>query len=651
MLRSLHYRFDNVMARGTPALIGLLAAACFLFTLLNGVLLLLLAPEALHHRSVGSSLWAGFLRVLSPTHLTRDRGPAPFLASAVVMAFGGILLMSTLIPVISAGLQNQLARLRQGRSPVVETGHVVLLGWSSQVHVIVAELVEANRSRRRACVVVLAEKDRTEMETEIRERVGDLASTRVVCRTGDPADVLDLALVRPERARSVIIVAPEEDRPDFAVIKSLLAVSRTRREDGAGPDIVAGIKDKENLPAARLAGGANCRLVSVQGFIARLLVQTSLHAGLSSVYTELLEFAGDEIYIRPQPELVGRTFADAQLAYRTSSAIGLLEGDGRIVLNPPGGTRIGAAHQIVVISEDDSTVETAEAPARPVPAPLRTPAGTERTGRAVLILGSNQRLPDVVGQLRAHLPDGSRIDVVADRGPSDRSRGLSSAHEDGGLSHPAEALGLGHSDAADDPDDTDDPDDPTTVSFRRADVTRRDVLEALALENYDHVLVISPDDCDPLRADARTLTVLLNLRDLSELHTHTYSVVTEMAYDRHRALAQAARPDDFVVSGNLLSLRLAQVSENPRVDVIFEELFSPEGCRIALQPAGDYVPLGEESDFYAVVDAARRRGETAIGHRIHARAHLAPRYGNILNPDKTQRVSYEDPDRIIVLTG
>ncbi|GHH42758.1 CASTOR/POLLUX-related putative ion channel [Streptomyces candidus] len=640
MLRSLHYRFDNVMARGTPALIGLLAAACCLFTLLNGALLLLLAPEALHHRSVGSSLWSGFLRVLSPTHLARDRGPAPFLASAVVMAFGGILLMSTLIPVISAGLQNQLARLRQGRSPVVETGHVVLLGWSSQVHVIVAELVEANRSRRRACVVVLAEKDRTEMETEIRERAGDLASTRVVCRTGDPADVLDLALVCPERARSVIVVAPEEDRPDFAVIKSLLAVSRTRRGDGPGPSIVAGIKDKENLPAARLAGGANCRLVSVQGFIARLLVQTSLHTGLSSVYTELLEFAGDEIYIRPQPELVGRTFADAQLAYRTSSAIGLLEGDGRIVLNPPGGTRIGAAHQIVVISEDDSTVETAQAPALPASAPLRTPAGAVRRGRAVLILGSNQRLPDVVGQLRAHLPVGSRIDVVADRG-----RDLSPAHEDGGLPYAAEALGLGHSDAADDTDD------PTTVSFRRADVTRRDVLEALGLESYDHVLVISPDDCDPHRADARTLTVLLNLRDLSELHTHTYSVVTEMAYDRHRALAQAAKPDDFVVSGNLLSLRLAQVSENPRVDVIFEELFSPEGCRIALQAAGDYVPLGEVTDFYAVVDAARRRGETAIGHRIHARAHLAPRYGNILNPDKTERVSYEDLDRIIVLTG
>ncbi|MFD3514818.1 potassium transporter TrkA [Streptomyces sp. NPDC058657] len=624
MLRNLHYRFDNVMARGTPALIGVLAAVCCLFTVLNGALLLLLAPEQLHHRGVGSSLWAGFLRVLSPTLLMRDHGPAPFLASAVVMAFGGILLMSTLIPVISAGLQNQLARLRQGRSPVVETGHVVLLGWSSQVHVIVAELVEANRSRRRACVVVLAEKDRTEMETEIRERVGDLASTRVVCRTGDPADVLDIALVCPERARAVIVVAPEEDRPDFTVIKSLLAVSRTRREDGAGPGVVAGIRDKENLPAARLAGGAECRLVSVQGFIARLLVQTSLHTGLSSVYTELLDFSGDEIYIRPQPELVGRTFADALLAYRTSSVIGLMEEDGRILLNPLGGTPVGAGHQIVVISEDDSTITLEEAPVLPPPALPATSSEACRTGRAVLILGSNQRLPDIIGQLRAHLPDGSRIDVVAEQclPPEEEPAG-----------GPA-----------------DEPDDPLTVSFRRADVTRRDVLEALALEHYDHVLVISPDDCDPHGADARTLTVLLNLRDLSELRTHTYTVVTEMADDRHRVLAQAAGPDDFVVSGNLLSLRLAQISENPRLDVIFEELFSPEGCRIALHPAGDYVPLGEETDFYAVVDAAGRRGESAIGHRIHAQAHLAPRYGNLLNPDKAARVAYGSLDRIIVLT-
>ncbi|MFF0740186.1 potassium transporter TrkA [Streptomyces sp. NPDC004111] len=622
MLRRLRYRFDNVMARGTPALIGVLAAVCCLFTLLNGLLLLLLAPETVHHRDVGTSFWSGFLRMLSPAALLRDRGPAPFLAAATVMAFGGILLMSTLIPVLSAGLQNQLARLRQGRSPVAETGHVVLLGWSSQVHVLLAELVEANRSRRRACVVVLAEKDRTEMEREIRERIGDPASTRIVCRTGDPADVHDIELVCPRRARSVIVVAPEADRPDFAVIKSLLAVSRTQAMDGSGPVVVAGIKDKENLPAARLAGGANCRLVNIQGFIAQLLVQTSLHSGLSSVYTELLDFAGDEIYVQPQPELVGRTFAEAQLAYRTSSVVGLVEDGGRVLLNPPGGTLIGPADQIVAITEDDTTMRLSEPPALPEPVLPRMSASPLRAERAVLILGSNQRLPDIIGQLRAHLHAGSRIDVVAHQlcpPPSEE---------------PAEEADVS-----------------VALSFRQADVTRRDVLESLALGNYDHVLAISPDDCDPHDADARTLTVLLNLRDLSELRTHTYSVVTEMADDRHRALAQAARPDDFVVSGNLLSLRLAQVSENPRLDVIFDELFSPEGCRIALRPAGDYVPLAEETDFYAVVTAARQRGEIAIGYRIHAEAQRPPQYGNVLNPDKSSCVRYADQDRIIVLIG
>ncbi|MFJ2742703.1 potassium transporter TrkA [Streptomyces sp. NPDC087440] len=617
MLRSLRYRLDNVMTRGTPALVGVLAVACLLFTLVNGALLLLLAPESTHHGDVGSSLWSGFLRVLSPTALMRDRGPAPFLASAVFMAFGGILLMSTLIPVISAGLQNQLARLRQGRTPVVESGHVVLLGWSPQVHVLVTELVEANRSRPRACVVVLAERDRTEMENEIRARVGDLASTRVVCRTGDPSDARDIALVCPEQARSVIVVAPEEDEPDFTVIKCLLAVSSTRQGDGTGPGIVAGIKNEENVPAARLAGGPNCRLVSVQGFISRLLVQTSLHTGLSSVYTDLLDFAGDEIYVRAQPELVGRTFDDAVRAYRTSSAIGLMEQNGRILLNPPGATRIEAAHQIVVLSADDSTIHTTQAPTvRPNPATPAVPGRAVPTERAVLILGSNRRLPDVIGQLRAHLADGSRIDVVAEQSPSP----------------PVETA------------------DCAMVSFRRADVTRRDVLQELPLETYDHVLVISPDTRGTESADARTLTVLLNLRDLSESRHCGFSMVTEMADDRHRALAQAAKPDDFVVSGNLLSLWLAQVSENPPLEGIFEELFSPEGCRIALRPAADYTPLGEETDFYTVVEAARQRGEIAIGQRIHAQAHMAPRFGNTLNPDKKAQVFYESQDRIIILT-
>ncbi len=45
----------------------------------------------------------------------------------------------------------------------------------------------------------------------IRER-GDLETLRVITRSGSPIDLRDLAMVRPERARSIIVLAEEWER-------------------------------------------------------------------------------------------------------------------------------------------------------------------------------------------------------------------------------------------------------------------------------------------------------------------------------------------------------------------------------------------------------------------------------------------------------
>ncbi|WP_309050017.1 NAD-binding protein [Streptomyces sp.] len=618
MLQKFRYRVDNVMGRGAPALIGVLAVLCCLLAALNGLLLLAFAPDGIRPDNARSSVWDGFLRVLSPTILVKDRGSVLFLGVAILMAFGGIMLMSTLIPVISAGLQNQLARLRAGRTPVVETGHTVILGWSSQVHVIVAELVEANRSRRHACIAVLAEKDRSEMETEIRERVGDTAGTRIVCRTGNPADPQDVSIVSPGRARSVIVLAAEDDAPDFGVIKSLLAVAGTPGEEGTGPLLVAGVADEQNLAAARLAGGPRCRVVSTQGFIARLLVQSSLQSGLSRVYSELLDFAGQEIYLTHQPELAGRRFDDALLAFRASTVIGLMRQDGHILMNPHGDTRVEASDRIVVISEDISTIALADPATEefaPVPPP---PAVTSRSpGRGVLVLGSNRRLGAIVEQLGAHLPAGSRVDVVTDT-PTVIEAGRGNGLE---------------------------------LTVRQADITRRHVLEDLSVDGYDHVIVLCPGDRDPQEADAGTLATLLNLRDLAERTTHPFTLVTEMADDRNRVLAQAGKPDDLIVSGNFLSLRLSQISQNPHLDRIFDELFAPTGFQIALHPAAHYVPLNRPVTFGSVVGAVRHQGHLAIGHRIARHIGRSPHHGVELNPDREQARTYTDRDQVVLLTG
>jgi hypothetical protein len=110
------------------------------------------------------------------------------------------------------------------------------------------------------------------------------------------------------------------------------------------------------------------------------------------------------------------------------------------------------------------------------------------------------------------------------------------------------------------------------------------------------------------------------------------------------------RADDFIVSDKLISLMLAQVAEHKALNAVFADIFDPEGSEIYLKPIGDYARLGEPLNFYTIVEAARRRGEVAIGYRRGAEASDASKmYGVTLNPDKSSKVTFAPGDYVIVL--
>jgi len=62
------------------------------------------------------------------------------------------------------------------------------------------------------------------MEAEIRARVGPTGGTRVVCRTGDPSQLHDLAIAEVAHARSIAVLGTVDDPGgDAAVVKAVLA--------------------------------------------------------------------------------------------------------------------------------------------------------------------------------------------------------------------------------------------------------------------------------------------------------------------------------------------------------------------------------------------------------------------------------------------
>ena len=54
----------------------------------------------------------------------------------LVVTLGGIFIVSTLIGMITTGIEGKLDELRKGRSRVIENDHTVILGWSQQIFTI-----------------------------------------------------------------------------------------------------------------------------------------------------------------------------------------------------------------------------------------------------------------------------------------------------------------------------------------------------------------------------------------------------------------------------------------------------------------------------------------------------------------------------------
>jgi len=619
------YRFDNLMSRGTPAMVGMLFLLSLVIVFIAGGIIALagFTQDGGAALPFGEAAWESLMRTLDSGTMGGDTGSG-FRAVMLFVTLGGIFIVSALIGVLSNGLETQMDRLRKGRSQVLENNHSLVLGWSAQIFTVLNELMVANENQNNARIVVLADKDKVEMEDEIRERVEIRGKTRIICRNGSPIDPNDLEIASPHYAKSIIVLPPENEDPDTDVIKTVLAITNNPNRRTEKYHIVTQIRHAKNLDVLKMVGANDgVQAILTGDLIARIVAQTSRQSGLSVVYTELMNFGGDEIYFKHEPSLAGKTFGDALLAYEDSCVMGLRKADGRIQLSPSMDSQIEAGDQIFALAADDDTIHLSGLNLIPIDETLirssRKPL--EPKPEKCLILGWNRSGTTIVHELDNYVAKGSEVTVVADVYNIEKQ-----VRAQGGKLKNQKLVVM------------------------EGETTDRDLLNQLKVEDYDHVIVLAYSTLEPQEADAKTLVTLLHLRDMAEKDATPFSIVSEMLDLRNRELAEATQVDDFIVSEHLVSLMMSQLSENAELFDVFTDIFDPEGAEIYLKPVDDYVTTGQSVNFYTVTEAARRRGETALGYRLESESNDASKaYGVHTNPKKSEKVTFVPEDKVIVI--
>ena len=626
LLSTLRYKFDNLMSKGTLAMISLLGITSLLIVIVAAAVISLLAikPEGEEELNFIEGAWLSLMRTLDPGTMGGDSGWT-FRIIAFLVTIGGIFIISTLIGVLNNGIEAKLEQLRQGRSFVIEKNHTLILGWSTKIFTIISELSIANENKKKPRIVILAEKDKVEMEDEIKEAFPNLGKLKIVCRNGSPNNLQDLEIVNPQDSKSIIILSDDFNKSDAQIIKTILAITKSPNRRIDPYHITTELNNERNIEICKLIGGEELEIILSDEIIAKIIIQTSRQSGLSIVYQELMDFDGAEIYFSQIDNLIAKPYSEVILAFNDSAVIGINnKANSVILINPPMDYVLMPGDEVIAITEDDdSLIPSTTKDFLINEAAIQHSNNSESSPEKILMLGWNTRGGLLLRELNDYVAKNSIVDIISSF-PIDESIISNYKNDFKNL----------------------------IINFTHKDTTDNSVIRDLNIVDYNSIQVLCyREEMEIQEADASTMITLLHLRHISETLNKEIKIVSEMLDIKNRDLANVTKADDFIVSDKLISLMMSQVSENKQLMRVFEDLMRSEGSEIYLKSINDYIKTEESVNFYTLMESAKRRGDTAIGYRINSLIHNQDAaYGVVINPKKDDYIQFTDLDKIIVLS-
>jgi voltage-gated potassium channel Kch len=459
------------------------------------------------------------------------------------------------------------------------------------------------------------------MDSEIRSRVPNLGKLKVITRTGDPTNPEDLKRANVSSAKSIIILDADESG-DATIVSTVLAVKAVNSNPAT--KIVAELDDENTAEA--IASATNNQVIAVrsQNVIARVTAQASRQPGLAAVTLDLLDFAGDEIYITAVPQLVGKTYADALLAFNQASVIGLVDSSGVASINPKASTKILAGTKVIAIAQDDDKIVYSGLREDLKVKKVSASAANSKKPEHLLFIGWSSMGRAVVSELAQFLPKGSTVHIVAE-----------ARHVD-----PAELKGLSFG-------------RNIKVSYASVSGDIDELIEAASAKKYNEVVILGYREAiSEAEADSQTMLTMLQMNQLFEAKGNGVEptrLVAEILDSRKAELARVAAVDDMVVSDNLAALLIAQVSENPALAPVFDDLFDAAGASISVNPIETYAKPGKSIEFAELVAIGRAHGESVIGYRTLEGSKHQAASGVKLNPVKSSQFVPAKGDGLIVV--
>jgi hypothetical protein len=281
--------------------------------LLSALISSLVAPEVfpdlITALSKGSLKW-----ILSANSLNNLQGVsnALYIVAALTVVIGMVLTTGTIIALTTNALKDFFTKKTQAKGKLILENHIVILNWNSKVPEILINLMHKEEL---STVLILSDKDKEYVKSQFNSaasnvKFGKKAKINMVIRQGDPFSSSDLKDICIDQAKSIAIMASEEntalgvadiEKTDLNALRLLLIVGGATAESKSNIVVEAAtygcVQTLNDLSSTVLS--LKNKIVSVFSFnrkLGQIMAQTVMHPQIFDVILNMLSFEGEEFY-------------------------------------------------------------------------------------------------------------------------------------------------------------------------------------------------------------------------------------------------------------------------------------------------------------------------------------------------------------------
>ncbi|KAK9797373.1 hypothetical protein WJX73_006662 [Symbiochloris irregularis] len=569
-----------------------------------------------------------------------------------IMWLFGTFTFAIVLGVVTEDIVATVVNIRSGNYPVVAQNHTLVLNWNSQTvpllrQIAINKVERANRTYD-GPVVVLAERDKEEMDKELRGALRGYA-LEWHTRMGAPHNLSDLSRVAAGQAKTVILLDPD-DSEDVGKkqVAALLGVQTARASTRPRPFLKLmpqnfavqapqqvgdrGIWESAKAIMEASAQRFNLTDLSTRRDMSMLLAQSAVQPGVASVYCSIVQQTrkGVEFYIKGFPELEGMTYRSVRRSFDRAVICGVLKREGDLSVNPDDDDMFEEGDRLVALANTGfftSSKEYADSMTFGEYEDQPDPVGT--TPKAIVVAWWDEDITDLARSLSIFAPRGSVVKVISAEKP------------EGFPDEKSKLLAPG-----------------CRFTHVEGDPANADSLRKAGAAGAQAIIIGGLQARSAKESDALTISVILLLQEVlmnssreRGFPAHIVGMVrqpetVEVANFLISRLGKSTVTAELMHPDELVSGILSQVAAEPEMARLLAGfIYSTEGQEIYLRRPSRYQLLEDVPMAFAeVAELCRKKCETAIGY-ITASGNLK------LAPPAKEQIKYTKDDRIVVIAN